>query len=68
MPPEKSHFMFKVREICRGEGGNLYWDGTLEEFVYAWKEKFLFHPASERENEFIRGTLYLTPFGTFSAR
>lgn len=60
--------MRKVRGICRSEGENLYWDGTLEEFVGEWQEKFLFYPVSEREKEYIRGTLYLTPFGTFSAR
>jgi hypothetical protein len=66
--PNESLFFSKIEELCRLNHGNLYWDGTLDEFATKWKDKFIFLPATGTDAEYIEGRICVTPYGGFGQR
>lgn len=66
--PSKSFFLDKVEKLCRKSeiDGNLFFDGNLAEWADRWRDKFLYIPADGRgEENFIQGTVWITPHGNF---
>ena len=68
-PALGSRYQQKLDELCRkSPDGNLFFDANLTEFARVWADKFLFMPATEKEQEFIDGKICVTPHGSFDAR
>lgn len=62
--PNESLFFQKIENLCRKDAvNNLWWDGTLDEFLNLWGEKFMILPATYDENAAISGRICVTPRG-----
>jgi len=52
----------KIIKSCRkGIANDLFFDGTITEFMVVWNDKFLFYPPSESQIEYISGVIFVTP-------
>lgn len=68
MPSGDSPFLQKVKRLCRtNEQNNVFWDGTLNEFEYVWRDKFMLLPPQEEENMLISGRICITDKSNFGA-
>ena len=66
--PSACQFLNKVKKLCRETpDGNLFYDGTLEEWRYGWRDKFLYVPPTESQKPFVSGIVWVTPYANFQA-
>ena len=70
-PASNSNFLKRVNMICRQQApdSNYDWDGTLDEFISRWQDKFLFiPPQTTTDAEYVLGSIYITWHSNFNQR
>ena len=67
-PPQS--FQTLVEGITRKQiaDGQLFFEGRLDQFVELWGKRFLFYPAHADEQQYIAGTIWVTPHSGFGTR
>jgi len=69
-PHEKTRFMQKCVSLFRRRDADdtYFWDGTLQEFVDKWKDKFIYIHPTDDDAAYLSGIICITPYGTFGQR
>ena len=70
-PAFDSHFLKRVKLICRYNDlqNNYFWDGTMDEFIARWQDKFIFiPPQTTTDAEYVLGSIYITWQSNFGQR
>lgn len=65
-----NHWMKKVNTLCRKQeaDGTYFYDGSLENFATDWGDRFIYIPPQDSNRAYVKGTLCITPYGTFGQR